>query len=342
MGIFQSDMMIKTALELGMEDMRSNDWLIDDMLSQAVSVPFLRQKYGQKQIDACKEWFKNNQIDIYMRTSSDQDKMPCVTITLGTSNEKDEMKTMADLSTCKTQLLPNTIGKPIPYVLKPFTPIGYDKTTGIIEIDQTLKGIDNVAEGMIIVNPSTGIGMSILEITEDGVRIEAGHDLDASTLAVVVQFQFYEARIEHTWMQESYTIGCHVHGDEQALLWLHSVVIYTLFRYRQSLFEAYGFGQANISSSDLMENAQYAGANGEKAFSRFVTLTGMVENSWIKGPHRVIENVALRQENKNGDGYTGGIKILSNIDANDSIDRTKVNWYAVDGIGDSPEDNEEE
>src|ERR1035437_480512 len=131
MGMFQLDTTIKTAIELGLEDMRKNLWLIDHMLEDMVKNPYLKDKYGQKQIDACKEWFANNQIDIYMRNRDDKDRFPCITITTGTDNEKDDMKSMADQSAETVILMPGQIGKPIPYIVKPFVPTGYDQASGI-------------------------------------------------------------------------------------------------------------------------------------------------------------------------------------------------------------------
>src|SRR4051812_42516429 len=98
MAIFQSDLTIKMAIELGLQEMKDNPWLIDDMLGDAISNPYLKDKYGQKQIDACKEWLKNNQIDIYMVDRTDRDRYPCITVTLGTSNEKMEMRTLDEQS----------------------------------------------------------------------------------------------------------------------------------------------------------------------------------------------------------------------------------------------------
>jgi hypothetical protein len=117
-GIFQLDMTIKMAIELGMEDIRKNMWLIDHMLSDCIDNPYLKDKYGQSQIDGCKEWFLNNQIDLYMRPRIDKDRMPCVVITPGPAPEKDEMKHMGDASTESVVLMPNQIGKPIPYIVK--------------------------------------------------------------------------------------------------------------------------------------------------------------------------------------------------------------------------------
>lgn len=309
--IFASDMSIKTMIELGLDDIRKNPWLISDILSDCVTNPYLAEKYGQSQIDSCKEWFLNNQVDIYMAERKDKDRLPCITINLGNSQEKDDMKHMGDQSSEVVKLLPRDINKPIPYVVKPFTTFTYDSSTGIVTIPSTVD-LKSVAVGMILVDPATGNGYAILDVASVGILIDQNLTLTATQFAVVPQFQFYQARVEHAFFQETYKIDCHTHGDPQSLLWLHSIVLYSILRYRESLLEANGFGQSSISSSDMYANPAYSGPGGEIAYSRSITLTGMVENTWIKAPKRIIEKVALG--NGLNAGFTGGIKILSNFD----------------------------
>lgn len=325
MAIFQSDLSIKTAIILGLEDIRKDSWLLDDILGDCLTNPYLKDKYGQKQIDACKEWFKSNQIDVYMAERRDKDRYPCITINLGTSQEKDEMKTMADQSSEKVKLLPSQIDKPIPYVVKPFSGFTYDPGTGELVIPSNAKNVETIAIGMILVDPVAGQGYVIKEVFGYTLVIEDGLTITAASLGVVPQYQFYEARVEHSFFQESYNIGCHVHGDPQALLWLHSIVLYSILRYRESLLEANGFCQSSLSSSDMMVNG--AGNDAEELFSRYITLSGQVENSWIKSPKRIIESVVLREKKTNG--YVGGIKIISNLDTPEIIDENNEPWKTV-------------
>src|ERR1700677_954234 len=87
---------------------------------------YIAAKYGQKNIDAAKEWLANNKIDVYLRPREDKDQTPMVTIYPLPSNEKVEMKSMGDMSTIRKILMPNEIGKPIPFIIKPLAPTGYD------------------------------------------------------------------------------------------------------------------------------------------------------------------------------------------------------------------------
>lgn len=331
MGIFQLDMTVKTAIELGIEDMRKNPWLIDHMLGDCIDNPYLKDKYGQKQIDACKEWFLNNNIEIKMRGINDKDKMPLIAITPGPAPEKIDMKSMADQSTETIVLMPAKIGKPIPYIVKPFTPLGYDMSTGIVQVDDSVKGMSGIAAGMILVDPNQGQGFIIQDYDDQGIHIEPNIQLDAAQLAVVPQYQFYKARVEHTFFQESCDIACYSHGDPQVAMWLHSIALYSILRYRESLLEAQGFSESSVQNSPLMENSNYS-PDGENAYVRSISLSGQSEYTWIKSPRRIIETAFLREKTGPGSkapGYIGGIKILSNLDSPDFIDKSKETWYTV-------------
>jgi hypothetical protein len=327
MGIFQGDVIIKAMVDLSMDEMRKNVWLLDHCFESLKAIPYISDKYGQNNIDAAKEWFLNNKIDVYLRPRNDKDQMPCITIFPGSSNEKEEMKTEADASTETITLMPSQIGKPIPYVVKPFVPTGYDADTGEISLDPTTVGFDVVTKGMVLVNIANGTGYVIQDVTEGAFVIAPDQNIDATEFAVIPQFPYYQARIEHTFCQENYTVGCYVHGDPQNVIWLWSIVLYAIYRYRETLLEGNGFAQSVISSGELLEDPNYEGPGGEQAFVRFINITGQIENSWIKAPKRYIESIVLKNRDQNG--VTGGIKILSNLDAPPTIDPADETWYTV-------------
>jgi hypothetical protein len=177
---------------------------------------------------------------------------------------------------------------------------------------------------MILVNTGTGEGYLIQGVEEGAIEIESGLEISASQFGVVPQYQFYIARVEHSFFDETYIIGCHAHGDPQNLLYLWSIVKYSILRYRESLLEFNGFAESSISSSGPDFDESWTTEGGEKAWARFMTLNGQTENSWIKAPHRVIESVVLRKNTSAG--YIGGISILSNTDPV-IVDKTEQSWY---------------
>jgi hypothetical protein len=334
MGIFQGDVIIKAMVDLSLEEMKKNTWLFDDIFNILRAIPYISDKYGQSNIDAAREWFLNNKINVYLRPRNDKDEMPCVAIFPGASTEKDEMKTESDASVDTVTLMPSQIGKPIPYVVKPFVPINYDEVQGEISLDPNTPGIQTISPGMILVDVVKGNGYQILSTSVDAkgnavLLIEPGQPIEAMQFAVVPQYPYYTARVEHTFCQETYTIGCYAHGDPQNTIWLWSIVLYAILRYRETLLEGNGFAQSSVSSGELLENPNYSGPDGEQSFARLITLTGQVETSWIKAPKRTLENISFTPTST-ANGITGGIVILSNLDTPPIIDPTQESWYTLE------------
>jgi hypothetical protein len=328
MSLFLGDIRIKTMLELGLEDISKNPWLLDDILGDTMGNPHLKERYGN-QIESCKQWLANNRINILLSARDDKMEFPSITIELGTSNEKADMKHMGDLSTESVRLLPNDINKPIAYVVKPAAG-SYNAVTGAFTFTSTVD-LSAVTPGMVLVDPATGNGFVIQSInsaTQIGLLLNLA--VNAVKYGIIPEFQYYETKIGHTFMQEPYKIVCNA-MDQQTLLWLHSIAVYSLLRYRQTLLEKDGYAESLISSSGMYPNADYSDA-GQVIWSRDINLTGQVENRWYAQPHRIIENIALGQ----GEGFTGGVKIISNL--NDTEDLKTVNWSTIQDFVDSQDE----
>lgn len=335
--IFQQDI-LKESVSLAIADIRKNLWLIDDILADFVTNPYLKDKYGQKQIDACKEWLKNNEIEVVIGYRGDKMKTPCVTIMLDSQSENTEYKTMADQSPDSVILLPNKVGKPIPYVVKPFVPTGYDENNGEVSIDPAIN-LDGVSAGMLLVNPANGTGYIIKGITPDGIEIEPGQSIEASEFGIVPQYQYYKARIEHIWMNTSYTVLCTAHGDPQTVLWLHSIVLYAFLRYKEGLLEALGLTESVFSTGPLAINDEIGGGGTELAWDRSIQISGVTEQTFIKSPRRFIETIEFKEKVPGTcDTFTGGIKIISNLDT--EFDATNEVWTTIED--DSEIDDEDE
>jgi hypothetical protein len=326
-GIFQGDIIIKTAIELALMDFTRNPWLVEHMLWDLKNIVYLQQKYGQPQIDACKAWLANNQVDVYM----------------GPSNEKPEMKTMADLSVNTLMLYPQQINKTIPYVISPFSGYTYDDDSGLLTVPSNID-LTAVVPKQLVVDPSTGNGYVIQSISPDGLILDTGLTINAATLGILPQFRYWVARLEHSFFAETYKIGCHAHGDPQVMLWLWSITKYAILRYRESMLEANGFCESCISSDPPTTDTAWSTSGGETAWSRYLTLSGQIENSWIKSPKRIVESFVAKDPSPTNvtpdptgappsgipiPAYVGGIKIISNTQPISAVEAQLLSWYPI-------------
>ena len=326
MSLFNGDLIIKTAIELILEDVRKNPWIIEDIFSDLLENPILAKKYGMAEISRAKEFISSNNVAVYMKGRIDKQEFPCITIALGESSEDKTLATLGDLDIDTQDYTPDEIDKPIQYMVPPFTPVSYNSTTGIIEVPTDVASYIYINQGMIAVDPATGNGWIINgKAGVNGFQIAAGSMLTGTKIGVVPQYQLYRAKRERIISQESYNIGCHVEGDQSTLIFLFGVIKYGLLRYREALLEHNNFQLSTISCTDMVRNDAFGIDN---VFSRFITLSGQVEESWIKTPMRIIESVVNQ-----GSGLEKGIVILSNLDSPPSYDTEDDAWVTIEDDG---------
>lgn len=241
-----------------------------------------------------------------MKARLDKMEFPCVTIMLKQSYEDKNLSTFGDISTESLEYTPSEIDKPINYIIPP-TSFTYDPITGIVEIPEN-DLYRYISPKMLAVNPENGEAYVIIDKAgENGFQIESGLELNFDKIAIAPQYLTYKARMERIVSQEQYSIGCHAHGDPAQLNFLFALVKYALLRYREGLFENYNFDLGTISSTDMIENDAFGADN---VYSRFITLSGQVEEYWVKTPFRKWEVIDFIDNSTTPP--VSGIKIISN------------------------------
>lgn len=311
-GLSTTDALIKTAIELAVDDLKANPWIIEHMYSAYVENPILEKKYGYKEIARAKEFLLNNKIHFFMKHRMDKMEFPCITISLGSSTEDKSLSTLGDVSTSVIEYAPEEINRPISYIIKPTNLLSYDPETGIIEISEN-ENYRYIEPNMSAVDPATGNGYTILgKGGVNGFLIQTDLDIAFDQVAIIPQYLTYRARMEKIISQENYSIGCHTHGDPAQMIFLFNLVKYALLRYREGLFEHFRFDLGTISSTDMIKNDAFEADN---VYSRFITLSGQVEEYWVKTPFRKFESVDIADFD-NG-LRVSGLKIISNQTAGD-------------------------
>ena len=245
MAIWQGDVFFRRIIELTLKDIKENPWLVDDILSDFILDPMLSGIYGQKEIENAKKWLKENEVSIFLAHRMDMEKMPCITISIGSNTEDKSLARLADQTNEIETYEASDIGKTIQYVIEPFAYTSYDEPTGTFVVPDSVD-LNIISAGMVVVDPLTGGGYVIVDKTNSGFTIATGTAISATTMGILPQYRIYRARREIATFQERITLGCHAHGDPNALLWLYSFMMYGLLRYREGMLESRNFQLSNI------------------------------------------------------------------------------------------------
>ncbi len=275
LGIFQSDLIIRSALLKGLQNMRAKPWLLDYCFASLPQDEVTAKEYGQKTVDAAKEWFTQQEVAVFLNTRVDNTKFPAISITLSSSAEDDA--SIGDVhyepqEDCDLQW---------PTLYGPFSSAGYDYATGQLTLPLDAGDKLILAAGMLVIDDA-GDMHQIVEVVEDNVVVIAkGITNSMQKASVKAPPPAFTAAMESVLCRETYSLGVHVGGEVEHLIWLHSVVVFILLAYKETLLEARNFERSSISSSDAGINPNLSGET-ERVLSRYITLSGYVRQMWPK------------------------------------------------------------
>lgn len=274
LGVFQSDVIIRTAIVAAIADLRANPWLLDYVFASLPRDQTTLREYGEKEVAQAKKWFLSTNIPVFLNVRvPDNGKPPCITVALEESSEAEN--TLGD-----SHYVPREDAEaPWPALCKPFDPISYNAPTGIMVVPESILSGLVLAPGMIVIDRH-GKEHEILEVVaDDTIGIEPGSVADFHLSIIKAKKPSYVAALESASFKETYSIGCHAIGEPVHLTYIHSILTFALLRYRQALLESRGFERSFIASSDFHKNE---GFDPENVFSRYITLSGYVRQYWPK------------------------------------------------------------
>jgi len=282
MSIIATDILIKSMLEAALNDLRANSYVLEDVFSGLAADPMSAPEHGWKEVEKAIKWFNETNIPVVLQHRiGDTPKIPCISIAYEPSSELENRASLADDGLIEDYPIDRPNGSTnIPIKVKDnFTPDTYDKTTGQITMP---KGVttESMAPGQFFVSSVSGKAYEIKLLKGDNkFFIKAGVVDDFTDSYVAPKTNIWNLHRELTFLQESYSIGCHTTSDPGTTIWLWQIVFYSFLRYKEAYLESRCFELSNLRSSELMRNTEFP---AENVFSKYITISGQVQADWIK------------------------------------------------------------
>jgi hypothetical protein len=312
-----SDVLIRTAIIAGLDDLRRNTFLLDYVFNWFDNDDLTNELYGRGEKQRAKEWFINTNIEVSMNYRADDPKFPLISIGLQSSSE--DLSTLGDVNYDTMEDVPaDEVSVSPNLILGPFTPSAYDPVTGNVSLPAGMN-TSSVFLNQILYNPRKAEGFTILDILDSQTfRIQTGVHTNFTDALVLPIDTFYVAKLESCLFKQTFSIKCFVQGDPVKLLYLHSLLDFILLRYKEQYLEGRGFDRSIISSGPVY---QYRDMGVEMTFARDVTLTGYCRQYWPKLISPKIQGVAIN-----------GIRILGGSRTPDALlaDVLGQGWWMED------------
>jgi hypothetical protein len=236
-----------------------------------------------KQIETAKEWFLTHQFPVVSYPKLDQMQFPCITV--ATQESAENGNTLGDIHET-----PEIAGdSPTPLVIGPFSAKGYDLVTGTITLPDSLTPI-YVSTRMEVVD-KTGKVFGIIK-SGDGltvnIPVKSLGDFSKMILRNITPNSITD--VESAFFSETFSVGCHTQGDPVFTIYLTSILMFILLRYRETYLEARGFERSTLKVGSLIPLENLVEGK-ENVFSRYITLNGFVQHVWPKYTWPVVSSM---------------------------------------------------
>lgn len=305
---------LRNALAEGLDDLRKNTDLIDEIF-QELACPPLNSAFGDKIIDEIKCFFKDNDIPVRSAFSQNQIELPSLTVHLVSSQEAPEYRSMQD------HLSYQRVPKAPTVLQSSFYGLSYDSETGKLTLPKTLDTSkflrgrkifsaedDEVytIKGTMKLNPS---GAPAYDLEEQCVHlVNSKGDIPESVrfakLSLLSSVDFVLKRVAGTWFREVFEIRVNAQTNSDQAVWLYYITAYLLLRNKWR-FEQVGLESQTFGVSEFTRDV---GKMPNNIWGRTIRLTFLVQHQWKED----IESLELVGVNLNAENsVTGEITFLT-------------------------------
>ncbi len=327
-GIHQSDIVIRTAIIMAIADLRANPWMLETVFNSLLCDAATASRYGEKERAQACEWFLRTDIPVVMDYTLIPAGTNGVSIALVDSTETNN--TLGDVNYEPFE----QVEAAWPPLSPVFNPVAYNSPTGIMQVAPEVTEALIVAPGMLVVD-KTGKTWPIEEVhSKTTFKIQSGIIADFKGSVIKGKRPSLVMGLESLTFRETYRVGVHAHGEPHHLTWLHSIVYFCLLAYKQVLLEARGFESSVMSSSQFTKDERWGAA--QNMWTRFITLTGNVRQTWPKHLTGIIQSGAIDDQSP--------LKVagINNVweDYTAPPNQTDPEWIAQNGFAEDVEDEE--
>lgn len=268
-GILPGDLILQTALQAGLADLRRDPTLLDDIFATLVQDDESAQTYGVADAAEAKRWFQNTDVPVRLTNGLEPPSGTCLSVQLADGHE-DEMTT-GDVHYQRV----SPVDLPWPALAGPLTPASYDPATGTLVLPNlTLV----VVPGMTVVD-RTGAAFPVVDVPAQGTLV-LGPGVQGDFVGAVIKGARPAVYRDLASIEESETwqVGVHVVGEPVYLSYLFPIVRYTLYRLREDL-EGRGLEQVRYAWTGVEKDS---GWGVENLFSRYLTITSKARATWVR------------------------------------------------------------
>lgn len=291
MGISFPDLIIETTIRDGLEYLKNNPDVLDDVFSD-LTKGYAARKYGQAEIDRIKTVVQSKNIAVVHSFHEAAAKSPCFSIQLGSENEAKDRAHLSDHEYDVQEEITDQDELDDLVRVPPFTPTDYDPFSGKVSVDDAVD-LSPINPGYLFVDADD----NEFEIRR-GFSNVAGNKfffIEKFSTPNIADDGLIKSFLNMTQHEEkgdssavSVLVGCHA-KDALLTKYLYTILKYIMKSRKRDLIQR-AFTNSSFQGSDFTKDLRY---EGDQVFTRFFTISGQTEDSWRSDNVDLIDNVVV-------------------------------------------------
>jgi hypothetical protein len=276
MGIKSTDLYIQEAFIAALDDLRKNEYLLKDMMSDVVEDELLNEKYGQEELNKLK-LFLGKEITIGQAYRLDNASIPGVGIEISGGSEVvnktgDQLSDGYEAEYQAVEYFDGAISDNANSYFN-LNALEFEPSTGKIVINKIIP----LFEGMLVVDEKSHKTYPIILVTDENTcYIEAGNVLDLNNFTIRPPEKRYKNIRKNMIFQESVKLTLATTNFAE-LIYLYNITMYILGRYKADLFETKNFRVSTIQYGPIYHLTE----DPNIVFARDINISGQVTHSFI-------------------------------------------------------------
>lgn len=287
------ELVVESVLRDGLKDLKDNPTFIDQIFEQLNS-GYASRKYGLTEIAKIKDLLtgaNNTEIAIVFSYYDAAAKSPCISIQLGSTSENLQQAHISDYEDQIDELLTASELTALEAITG-LIPTAYATVTGKISVGNSVD-LSLINKGFIYKDGSNNdhvISSGISNVTNDKFFFITSNATPNIGSAGTIRSPLTTKVIEEKGVSNNVQILLGIHSKEPLLtIYLFSLVQFFLLSRKEDLVNR-NFINSTLSGSDFTRNNEY---QGDRVFTRFLTISGQVRNSWRSDIVNLIDTVEI-------------------------------------------------
>ena len=289
MSFIMPDLVIEATIRDGLADLAKNPEKVNNIF-ESLLAPYNKRKYGTQELERLRKMVSEKEIAVVHSFNEIATRVPCFSIQLGADTEDKRLARLGDFESDTIEDLTEQEDLDNLIVLDELIGQNYDPNSGQISVLDSVD-LSGIYKGLILVDGS-GEEFTIKDGTSNVngnkfFTIEKNLNPDLNDfLTIKSSLDFKQFEVNSVTSNVNILIGIH---SKNALTtkYMYVLLKYFMLSRKPDLIKRC-FIASSFSGSDFTRNMEY---QGDMVFTRFMTITGKIEDSWNGEDVELIDNI---------------------------------------------------